>query len=466
MINKNFNEVIIFARPWDLDVFLEIAHKLCRDFSINKIKVITAWKSVVENEILKQSNIEVYDIISLSKSWNKSQPINLSALDDFEEHCIKRGITMNTIFSSERFLPKGADNISNFFYANFHILDFIISEKSLLLSNQADHYVYWLAVELNRFKGGTYFGFCLGGRPSMWTQILSDERVLYNVNKPTRDHIIKAEEEYYKIINKEKIGYMLQSKKTFNVIRPLRIRIEVLKERLYGNYFYDGFKFLGGLYYLKNKFKFNFIKRKIRHYTLKELNDEKIIYLALHFEPEASTLVYSPFLNNQFFWLESVIKSIPQTHKLVIKENPKMHGIRNLKFYSSFLKYPNVRWIDPNTDSIEIVKRSELVLTITGTVAIESLAHKKKVIMFGKPPFSYFFNDINYISDMTKLTQVILDVISKKGPNKDSFIGDYSTYIANLIPDSFVKKLTDGGTMKMQYYQSYYNYIFKVLKND
>src|SRR5690606_15695814 len=112
---------------------------------------------------------------------------------------------------------------------------------------------------------------------------------------------------------------------------------------------------------------------------------------------------------------------------LLIKENPKMHGKRPESFYSSVTKYPNVHWVHPSTESIDIIKRSELILTLTGTVGIEALAFEKKVIMFGKPPYAIFFKDLIFASDVRELPQLIDKVLrSGKKPSVGQFLLNFA----------------------------------------
>ena len=291
---ERFKEIIIFARPWDLDCFLEISNRLCNEFNIKKIKIITAWKEVSTNQrIINNHKISVYNIIDLTKKDQGKG--NITSINHFENYLATKNLSLNVLFSSERFIPK--KKISHFFISNFTILNSLIGEKSILLSNQPDHYIYWLAAELTLYKNGTFFGFSLVGRPSMWTQILKNGNQLYNLPTTEKNKEI-AQQEYLKIINSEKIGYMTTAKK-FNLRDALKKRIVYIFEKIHGNYFLDNYNFWGRLHTFINKYKYKKICRQVKHSKLENLINEKIIYLALHFEPEASTSVYSPLFNNE-----------------------------------------------------------------------------------------------------------------------------------------------------------------------
>lgn len=460
-MNKKYSEVIIFARPWDLNCFLQIANKLCDDFNIQSIRVISAWRDIVKDKQLIEDEItSVHDIIDLTKKAN----INLNQqrtkeIKLFEDYLISKSLTLNTLFSSERFLPKKPEKRIQFYYSNFEVLNLLIKENVILLSNQPDHYIYWLASELTLYKGGLFFGFSLVGRPSMWTQVLKDSNSSFETYSYTQEQLKVAKNKIQDIIRGETIGYMKKDKPNFNFLMLISSRINYIKEKAHGNYFLDYFNFLGRFHLIYERLKYNWILNKVDHKHLEDLKGRKLVYLALHMQPEASTAVYSPFFKDQFFWIESVIKSLPQNYTLVLKENPKMFGKHPKSFYSEFQKYPNLVWITPKTNSLELIKKSDLVLTITGTVAIEALAFGKKVILFGHPPFSSFFKDLRYVNNIQELVKTLSEALSGQSPSVENFEKEFANYISNLVPDSFLKKKDASGKMSIDYKESFYLFI-------
>lgn len=460
-MKKQYSEIIVFARPWDLNCFLEIANKLCDDYNIKSVKVISAWRAVIKDkQRIENKNVSVHDIIELTKRSNpvlkkeSTMEINL-----FEDYLKSKGLTLNTLFSSERFLPKSSNEKIQFYYSNFEVLNALISEDTILLSNQPDHYVYWLASELALFKGGIFFGFSLVGRPSMWTQVLKDGNTSFDTYSYTPEHLKIAKSEIQNIIRGATIGYMMKDKPSFNLMNPILSRINYIREKAHGNYFLDYFNFLGRFHLIYENLKYNWILNKVDHKCLEDLKGKNIVYLALHMQPEASTSVYSPFYKDQLFWIESVIKSLPQKYTLVIKENPKMHGKHPKSFYLKLQKYPNLVWISPETDSIELVKKSVLVLSITGTVAIEALAFGKKVVLFGRPPFASFFRELWCVSNVNGLVRILGEALSRNEPSLEDFEKDFANYISNLVPDSFLKRKDSSGDMRIAFKESFYQYI-------
>lgn len=134
---------------------------------------------------------------------------------------------------------------------------------------------------------------------------------------------------------------------------------------------------------LKRKYRGIFLK----HNTKKDLNDcKKFIYYPLHFEPERVLLIDSPQYTNQLEVILNIAKSLPVNYTLFVKEHPvmKIVGWRKISFYKEILEMPNVRLLDSSLENEEILKKCSLVITISGTTAIDAAFYKKPSIVLGK----------------------------------------------------------------------------------
>lgn len=121
--------------------------------------------------------------------------------------------------------------------------------------------------------------------------------------------------------------------------------------------------------------------------TKKDLfSSKKIIYYPLHFEPERVLLIDSPFYTNQLEVILNIAKSLPINCILFVKDHPVMKtiGWRKKSFYQKILDMPNVRLLDPFLENEEILEKCSLVITITGTTAIEAAFYNKPSIILGK----------------------------------------------------------------------------------
>lgn len=122
---------------------------------------------------------------------------------------------------------------------------------------------------------------------------------------------------------------------------------------------------------------------------------EQYIYVPLHYQPECSTLPLGEFFDNQLLLLDWLRHCKPQGVMLYVKEHPSQNldwntsRYRPLRFYEEILKMPDVCLVSRRMSSFDLIKGSVCVATVTGTVALEALYHKKPVLMFGYHTYQY-----------------------------------------------------------------------------
>ena len=114
---------------------------------------------------------------------------------------------------------------------------------------------------------------------------------------------------------------------------------------------------------------------------------ERSVFFALHFQPEQSTLVGGIWHANQVALVETISKSLPLGYTLVLKEHPAGRGSRPAWQYRHMAGLPNVLFCD--APSKDIVRASEAVVTITGTIAMEAMALDRPCVVLGQSYFDH-----------------------------------------------------------------------------
>ena len=165
-------------------------------------------------------------------------------------------------------------------------------------------------------------------------------------------------------------------------------------------------------YYKINPYKVNFFSRKFirkrkketllrqHNLNLRSFNkDSEFIYFPLHFEPERTTNPDGGDFHDQFLALITLRSFVPKNIKIYVKEHPSQfllsnRGIlgRSPIFYELINKLNNVFLIDIKSDNFTLIKNSNFVATITGTVAIEASIIGKQSLIFGDAWFKGFPN--------------------------------------------------------------------------
>ena len=188
-------------------------------------------------------------------------------------------------------------------------------------------------------------------------------------------------------------------------------------------------------YSLKRRYREKYINKNF----LQQIpNDLSFIFLPLQQEPERSLLISAPDYVNQIKTVEYVSKHIPKNYLLFVKEHPTQgpgRGWRKISDYQAMQNNPKVKLIHPSVSANEIVAKSKLVISVSGTLALESAFFNKPSITFADNDYT-LIPSISRLKSKNELCQVIEDSLEKKvDPNyvgkyfdileENSFIFDY-----------------------------------------
>ncbi|MED1441244.1 hypothetical protein FB379_11544 [Aeribacillus composti] len=179
------------------------------------------------------------------------------------------------------------------------------------------------------------------------------------------------------------------------------------------------------------RYKINILKSVFQN---ADYNRDYALY-TLHKQPEASIDVLGYRHSNQLELIREIALNLPDNVKLYVKEHSNSLGERSLYFYRKLTKIPNVVLINPFEDTRKLIENSLLVLTVSGTVALEAGIIGKKAVTFSK----MFFNELNnvfYINDPMDIKKILY--CNKKNDKKSP--EDYYRYI---IQNSFEGTISD-----------------------
>jgi hypothetical protein len=156
-------------------------------------------------------------------------------------------------------------------------------------------------------------------------------------------------------------------------------------------------------------------------------------YFPLHFEPESIILARAEFYTEQISVIKNISQSLPIDMFLFVKEHPamKLVGWRNLNFYKTIMKMPNVKLIHPSISNETIIQNSTIITTIAGTTAIEAAFYEKSSIVFTDVNFS----TLSCVFTIKNLEE--LPVIIKKCLNSKVDLIELNHYINKLKKSSF-----------------------------
>jgi len=148
-------------------------------------------------------------------------------------------------------------------------------------------------------------------------------------------------------------------------------------------------------------------------------------FFPLHYEPEVAVSLYAPFWTDQINLIKQIAKSLPIDFQLYVKEHPAMVGYRTANYYRQLKKIPNLKLLNPNIPSYDIIKQTKIALVLSGTAGWEAILLKKPVITFG----DVFYNKLSTvkkcenIADLPYLIKNQLENLNYNAEELENFIG-------------------------------------------
>src|SRR3989344_1258266 len=142
---------------------------------------------------------------------------------------------------------------------------------------------------------------------------------------------------------------------------------------------------------------FSNLKKEYKAFETRPDLNKKFVYFPLHVQPECTTCPEGGVFVNQILTLETVSAAIPSDWVIYVKEHPIQwirFGIdysddRYRGYYAKMASIPKVRLAPINTNSYELIRRSEAVVTVAGSAAWESVLLLKPTVIFGYPWFQH-----------------------------------------------------------------------------
>lgn len=180
------------------------------------------------------------------------------------------------------------------------------------------------------------------------------------------------------------------------------------------------------------KFREYYIKRNLGY----KIPQEPFIYFAMPMVPEATTLIRNPENYDILGLIKRISFHIPLNCKLVVREHPSMIGTTPVKFYKEIQKIYNIILLSPLVSNYECIKNSQITITNTGTVGLESLLLLKKTLVLGNTMYSSL-KSVFTSNDLSKIDKIIeLDNETHKNEQEADLKWYYSCLYKNSFEDT------------------------------
>lgn len=179
------------------------------------------------------------------------------------------------------------------------------------------------------------------------------------------------------------------------------------------------------------------IKKEISNWATTPAQN-KYVLLTLHKQPEASVDLFDHYNSNQLELAISIANSLPMNYTLMVKEHSNAIGDRGLKWFAQLKKIKNITLVNPYIPVKPFIEKSEVVISVSGTVCLETGLLGKKAICTS----NVFFKDILSLSNCS------IKEIAKHA--KNGFINintpteeTIQSYLNNVLRNSFKGIISD-----------------------
>lgn len=140
--------------------------------------------------------------------------------------------------------------------------------------------------------------------------------------------------------------------------------------------------------------------------SFERIRGKKYAMYFLHVQPEITVEGMAFDYQDQVSTLRNVLASLPADTILVVKEHSPMLGYRPLEFYSQLLHMPGLIFADTNEDSHQLITHASVVVTLTGTVALEAILYGIPAVVLGSIYFDGF-NGVYKPESMNELKRLL-----------------------------------------------------------
>jgi hypothetical protein len=134
------------------------------------------------------------------------------------------------------------------------------------------------------------------------------------------------------------------------------------------------------------------------------------VYFPLHVTDDYKITRIIPHCRDQVSLVEQVADALPVGYDLVLKEHPMSLGRNSIGLLRRLRRRPNVRLVQPYTNSHDLIRDSVAVVVISSTVGLEALLYDKPVLTLGDPFYAGFgvTLDVHSFAEITERVPELL----------------------------------------------------------
>lgn len=174
---------------------------------------------------------------------------------------------------------------------------------------------------------------------------------------------------------------------------------------------------------------------KVKNVIDLNAQSDKLIFFPLHYQPELTTSPDGGIYSQQWLAIKHLVEKLPAGFKVLVKEHPSQFlinskRVRSHNFYKGILSISDkIEFVGLNVDSKRILDHASGVITITGTIGLESLLKGKPVLYFGDAIFAGVLGAF----DASKIEDFINHIMNGKSFSKEEVLTDFNRFAQSIF---------------------------------
>ena len=184
--------------------------------------------------------------------------------------------------------------------------------------------------------------------------------------------------------------------------------------------------------------------------------------MPLQLQPEASMDIQSTKYSNQIETARQIAMNLPSNMCLYIKDHPAMYGLRKKTYLLKLKSLPNVRLINFRTPTKDILKKSKILISATGSTFFEAAIIRKPSIILGSLGDVIKLPNIEKLDEFKNLKKLIEKKINEN-LNTDEYTLNLKKYIKAVLLSGFNENYVRVWQKNTSLKEDQINYIFDKL---
>ena len=259
--------------------------------------------------------------------------------------------------------------------------------------------------------------------------------------------------------------YLKQARRKNSLVNRTILKLKILFKSL------RDFTFFKKVFLYFKKLIISNTQKEYRQFSNLSLDfSKKFIYVPLSYQPECSTSPQGGAFVNQILMIKILSASLPQDWLIYVKEHPAQWMAFGLNYtdyrypgyYRQIARIKNVYLVPVETNTYDLIKQSQAVVTITGTAGWEAVLRRKPALIFGYP----WYKDcpgVWQINGVEACRQALEKISSGSLPDRQAMINYLKCFESSSI-SVFIDGWSDGQVTKQESTRNFLAVINEELK--